>query len=198
MSTATFLTMLPLAALLAPSSSFQTSTPHHIHSSAHHRSNVAPLNMGLIDDLQLIFSDEGKKNRAAFKERERQEQEEAQRAIMERRRNPEKMEQYMDGVQKNREELQEERSVFDFQRKVGEKGYDPLTDWKRLRAEGKLKVGSEMERDPSSSRLGSEGLVDVRTDERLPYIDQGWVDEDADNSGGWFGNLFGGAKKDEK
>ena len=53
-----------------------------------------------------------------------------------------------------------------------------------------------MERDPTSSRMGSEGLVDVRTDELLPYIDQGYVDEDADVMGN-FMNILGG-KKDKK
>jgi hypothetical protein len=37
-------------------------------------------------------------------------------------------------------------------------------------------------------------LVDVRIDERMPYIDQGYVDEDADAMGS-FMKLFGGGKK---
>ena len=153
------------------------------------------LSMSIIDDLKLIFSEEGKKNKAAYEARERAEQEAAQKEILERRRNPEKMQDYQAKVANSRAKLQEEKDVWGFQGKV-ESGFDPLTEWKRLKDEGKITVGSQMERDPESSRLGSEGLVDVRTDELLPYIDQGYVDEDADVMGK-FMNLFGG-KKDKK
>ena len=34
--------------------------------------------------------------------------------------------------------------------------YDALDDWKRLRAEGKVKIGKDLERDSATSRLGSE------------------------------------------
>eukprot|EP00536_Pseudo-nitzschia_multiseries_P003750 jgi/Psemu1/236997/estExt_Genewise1.C_590042 len=148
--------------------------------------------MGIIDDLKLIFSEEGKKNKAAYEARERAEQEAAQREILERRRNPEKMQDYEQKVASKRAKLQEEKDVWGFQGKVQD-GYDPLTDWQRLKDEGKITVGSEMERDPTSSRLGSEGLVDIRTDELLPYIDQGYVDESADVMGG-LKKLFGGKK----
>ena len=153
------------------------------------------LSMSIIDDLKLIFSEKGKKNKAAYEARERAEQEAAQKEILERRRNPEKMQDYQAKVATSRAKLQEEKDVWGFQGKV-ESGFDPLTEWKRLKDEGKITVGSQMERDPESSRLGSEGLVDVRTDELLPYIDQGYVDEDADVMGK-FMNLFGG-KKDKK
>ena len=150
------------------------------------------LSMSILDDLKLIFSDEGKKNIAAYEARERAEQEAAQREILERRRNPEKMRAYNRKVATNRAKLQDDKDVWGFQGRI-ETGFDPLTEWKRLKNEGKITVGSQMERDPTSSRLGSEGLVDVRTDERLPYIDQGYVDESADAMGK-FMNLFGGKK----
>mmetsp|Transcript_22282 Transcript_22282/g.52976 ORF Transcript_22282/g.52976 Transcript_22282/m.52976 type:complete len:196 (+) Transcript_22282:75-662(+) len=151
------------------------------------------LSMSILDDLKLIFSDEGKKNVAAYEARERAEQEAAQREMLERRRNPKKMQAYNDQVASKRAKLQDEKDVWGFQGK-NEKGFDPLTEWKRLKNEGKITVGSQLERDPTSSRLGSEGLVDVRTDERLPYIDQGYVDESADAMGNLM-NLFG-RKKD--
>mmetsp|Transcript_26798 Transcript_26798/g.61693 ORF Transcript_26798/g.61693 Transcript_26798/m.61693 type:complete len:198 (-) Transcript_26798:204-797(-) len=157
-----------------------------------HRQQVSPHLMSIFDDLKLIFSEEGKKNRAEYEERERAEMEEAQRQIMERRNNPEKMEEYEAEVMAKRRVLAEDKSVWDFQTKT-EEGYDPLTDWERLRAEGKITVGSDMERDKGSERLGSEGLVEVRTDELLPYIDQGYVDDDADVMGK-FMNIFGGKK----
>ena len=160
------------------------------------RASVSPsshvLSMSIIDDLKLIFSEEGKKNKAAYEARERAEQEAAQKEMLERRRNPEKMRDYNDKVASSRAKLQEEKDVWGFQGKI-EKGFDPITEWKRLKDEGKITVGSEMERDLTSSRLGSEGLVDIRTDELLPYIDQGYVDESADAMGNIM-NLFGGRK----
>jgi hypothetical protein len=159
-------------------------------------SRAAALSMSIIDDLKLIFSEEGKKNKAAYEARERSQQEAAQREILERRRNPQKMQDYEEKVASSRAKLQEEKDVWGFQGKV-ESGFDPLTEWKRLKNEGKITVGSQMERDPSSSRLGSEGLVDVRTDELLPYIDQGYVDESADVMGK-FMNMFGGKKGGDK
>ena len=150
----------------------------------------------IIDDLKLIFSEEGKANRAAYEQREREEMEAAQREIMERRKNPALMEAYEEQVAKRRNDLQKEKDVWAFQQKTD--GTDTLDDWKRLREEGKIKVGSDLERDASSSRLGSEGLQEVRVDERMPYIDQGYVDEDADVMGKLFGGLFGGNKKDKE
>eukprot|EP00548_Thalassiothrix_antarctica_P006903 CAMPEP_0194146948 /NCGR_PEP_ID=MMETSP0152-20130528/22431_1 /TAXON_ID=1049557 /ORGANISM="Thalassiothrix antarctica, Strain L6-D1" /LENGTH=168 /DNA_ID=CAMNT_0038847607 /DNA_START=178 /DNA_END=684 /DNA_ORIENTATION=- len=156
------------------------------------------LKMGnIIDDLKLIFSDEGKKNRAAYEAREREEAEKAQLEVLERRRNPELMEQYNEEKNANRQKLNEDRDVWDFQQKKGGKGYDPLDEWNKLRKEGKIKVGSDLERDEGTRRLGSEGLIDVRIDERMPYIDQGYVDEDADVMGN-FMKLFTGGKEKKK
>jgi len=146
--------------------------------------------MGFFENLKIIFSEEGKANKAAWEKEQREEQEAAMREMLERRRNPEKMEQYEQEVVENRAKLQEEKDVWGFQGKI-EEGYDPLTEWNRLKEEGKITVGSQMERDPTTSRLGSEGLVEIRTDELLPYIDQGYVDESADLMGG-IRNLFGG------
>ena len=151
--------------------------------------------MSIFDDLKLIFSDEGKKNRAEYDAREREDMVAAQKEVLERRRNPAKMREYEQEKLQNRAKLTEERNVYDFQNKV-EAGYDPLTDWTRLRAEGKIKIGNDLKRDESTSRLGSEGLIDVRVDERMPYIDQGYVSEDADVMGKLM-NIFGGRKNNK-
>jgi len=145
-------------------------------------SSSSSLNMGLISDLQLIFSEEGKANRAAAAEKEKREMEEAQLEILERRVNPEMMEEYERGINQRRTALMKEKEVYKFQNEVKE-GVDPLDEWKQKRAEGKIVVGEDLERDPSSERLGSEGLQEVRVDERMPYIDQGYVDEGADVMG---------------
>ena len=147
----------------------------------------------IFDDLKLIMSEKGQANIKKYNEQERSEQQRAQEEILERRRNPQKMKNYMSKKNQNRQKLQEERDIWEFQNRQ-QTGFDPLKQWNKLRQEGKIKVGSDLERDASSSRLGSEGLVDVRVDERMPYIDQGYVDEDADVMGN-FMKLFGGGKK---
>jgi len=67
------------------------------------------LKMGIFDDLKLMFSEEGKTNRAAYEEQQKLEQETAQREMMERRRNPEKMEEYEKEVAKRRQNFNEEK-----------------------------------------------------------------------------------------
>ena len=119
---------------------------------------------------------------------------EAQKEILERRRNPAKRREYEEKIERRRQALAEEKDVYTFQNKK-EDGYDPLVDWKRLKDEGKIKMSKDLERDVSSSRLGSEGLIDVRVDERMPYIDQGYVDEESDVMGKIF-NIF--KKKEDK
>eukprot|EP00600_Ochromonadales_sp_CCMP1393_P004195 CAMPEP_0174991260 /NCGR_PEP_ID=MMETSP0004_2-20121128/21795_1 /TAXON_ID=420556 /ORGANISM="Ochromonas sp., Strain CCMP1393" /LENGTH=216 /DNA_ID=CAMNT_0016244993 /DNA_START=1 /DNA_END=651 /DNA_ORIENTATION=+ len=154
--------------------------------------------MNFFDDLKIIFSKEGKDGIKKYNEREKEEMMAAQKEILERRNNPKKMRQYEAEREAKRMELAEERAVYKFQRETnkGDK-YDPLTDWKRLKDEGKVKIGKDLKRDEGSSRLGSEGLYDVRVDERMPYIDQGYVDEDADVMGKLMG-MFGKKKnKDE-
>ncbi|KAL3934823.1 MAG: hypothetical protein SGBAC_009539 [Bacillariaceae sp.] len=148
--------------------------------------------MGMIDDLNLIFSDEGKKNRKAYDDRQKQEQEEAQRAILESRRNPNKKKEYQQQVNERRNKLDSERDAWSFQKDAS--GADPLQTWRKLRASGKIKAGDDIARDPTSSRLGSEGLQDIRTDDKLPYIEQGYVDESADVFAN-FKKMFGGKKE---
>ena len=55
-------------------------------------------------------------------------------------------------------------------------GGDVLGAWKAARDAGKIRTASSgLERDPTSARLGSSGLLAERADARLPYIDRGYV-----------------------
>jgi hypothetical protein len=137
---------------------------------------------------------EGKKNRAEFQAREGAEAEDALHVKYKRDVAIPKRCESTKRKGPTNEKLCRRRRISGASNKKNEKDYDPLTDWKKLRAEGKIKVGSDLERDESSRRLGSDGLVSVRTDELLPYIDQGYVDEDADVMGN-FMKMFGGGKK---
>ena len=126
------------------------------------------LRMGLFDMFKPDPEAEAKK------EAEKEEMMRAQREILERRRNPKKMRVYEDNYEARRLDLAKERAVYNFQ--AGDQG-DPLDEFNRLKKAGKIKVSGE-ERDAGSSRLGSEGLQEVRTDERMPYIDSGYVPEE--------------------
>ena len=68
-----------------------TTTPSIFPASAskHSASHSSTKLYNVFDDLRLIFSEEGKKNRAEYDERIKREQEEAQKEILRRRRNPE-------------------------------------------------------------------------------------------------------------
>lgn len=178
-----------MVALLANLPSTISFTPFTVSQSSLRSKPKTTARFGIIDDLKLIFSEEGRANRRAYEEAEKDEQERALKEIQARRRNPEAMEQY--NVEKNarREALMNERAKWDFQQNSNP-NIDPKTEWDRLRAEGEIKVGSDLERDESSSRLGSEGLVDQRIDELLPYIDSGYVPEEdqkreGEGGGGW-------------
>eukprot|EP00596_Hydrurales_sp_CCMP1899_P007734 CAMPEP_0119039996 /NCGR_PEP_ID=MMETSP1177-20130426/9787_1 /TAXON_ID=2985 /ORGANISM="Ochromonas sp, Strain CCMP1899" /LENGTH=192 /DNA_ID=CAMNT_0007004605 /DNA_START=93 /DNA_END=671 /DNA_ORIENTATION=- len=152
------------------------------------------MSMNFFDNIKIIFSKEGQDNIKAFDDKEKEEALIAQKEILARRSDPKKMREYEQKNEANRIKLAEERAVYKFQQKQAE-GYDPLTDWQKLKDEGKIKMSKDLERDSKSSRLGSEGLIEVRVDERMPYIDQGYVDEESDVMGKFMG-LF--KKKDEK
>lgn len=148
--------------------------------------------MNFMDNFKTIFSKQGQDNIKAYNEREKQEMMAAQKEILERRKNPKKMREYEEKVDENRKKFAEERALFKFQQKTG---VDPIEEWKKLKDEGKIKMSKDLQRDKGSARLGSEGLIEVRVDERMPYIDQGYVDEDADVMGKLM-NMFGKNEKD--
>lgn len=58
-----------------------------------------------------------------------------------------------------------------------------------------MKGMDDTERDKDSSRLGSAGLIAERIDTKLPYVDDGYVDESAPDFMKGSGKLFGGDKK---
>mmetsp|Transcript_25659 Transcript_25659/g.62871 ORF Transcript_25659/g.62871 Transcript_25659/m.62871 type:complete len:131 (+) Transcript_25659:158-550(+) len=89
-------TLALLAALFASSSAF-TVLPSQ--KAAVTASSSTEVSMGLFD----FFSDEAKEKREAKRQREIEEQERLQKAIMERRRNPDLMEEYEANVQYRRE-----------------------------------------------------------------------------------------------
>lgn len=107
-------------------------------------------------------------------------------------------------ARERRANIDKERKILsDLQKQAAEGGKDVLDDWKKLREDGVIATATKgLERDKGSQRLGSEGLYEVRVDEKMPYLEQGYVDEA--QGGGEKGNndllgglskLFGGGKK---
>ena len=103
----------------------------------------------------------------------------------------------LDEIEKRRRDASKESSVL---RKLQNKenGADVLDEWKKLRADGTITTATKgLIRDKGSSRLGSEGLFAERIDEKLPYIDTGYVDEKSDFMAN-LSKLFGGLNKKSK
>ena len=116
----------------------------------------------------------------------------AQQEMLARRRNPEKMAEYNAEVVERRREQQMRKAELKAVQK-DTSGADTLEAWKALKDEGKVLSSDDMSRDTDTNVLGSkDGLIAERIDENLPYIDQGYVDEDSD----FLGKLFG--KKGKK
>ncbi|KAJ1461405.1 hypothetical protein M885DRAFT_611679 [Pelagophyceae sp. CCMP2097] len=132
---------------------------------------------GFLEDLMDKLEGKSDPKAAAWKEQMFQEQQ----VILKRRREPDAATGgFID--EKMEEEIKERRAGFMDEKKVltdiqKQKGDEDITDqWKKARDAGKFKTASSgLKRDESSSRLGAAGLFAERTDERLPYIDRGYV-----------------------
>ena len=111
------------------------------------------------------------------------------------------------------EASKEQKDKWAWQTKQYGKGEDPINEWKKRRASGKISDLEDQYGDPkkiggiplpgASFGVGGEfgvgGKFDNggRFDLRLPYADQGYVDEDADFMGK-LGSFFGGKKEESK
>lgn len=112
------------------------------------------------------------------------------------------------------ETSKKQNDMWGWQTKTYKKGEDPIDEWRKRRASGQISDLDDQYGDPkkiggiplpgASFGVGGEfgvgGKFDNggRFDLRLPYADQGYVDEDADVMGK-LGNLFsGGGKKNTK
>jgi len=139
---------------------------------------------------------------------------EKQQQILQQRRAPKaERDQYFLKVEKRRQNADAERQQnWGWQTKQYnyKKGEDPITEWKKRREDGTIGDLEDQYGDPkkiggiplpmASFGVGGEfgvgGKFDNggRFDLRLPYADQGYVDEDADVMGK-MSNFFGGNKK---
>lgn len=118
---------------------------------------------------------------------------------------------YFDDLDKRREETSNKQDeMWAWQRKDYKKGEDPIDEWKKRRESGQISDLENQYGDPkkiggipipgASFGVGGEfgvgGKFDNggRFDLRLPYADQGYVDDDADVMAK-LGNMFSGKKK---
>lgn len=138
------------------------------------------------------------------------EQWEAQQEILRNRRKPkDERDKYFADIEARRKVASEkQQDMLSWQTKKYDKGEDPLDEWKRRRANGSigdLDYGDEDKKGgiplpQASFGIGGEFGVGGRYDNggrfdlRLPYADQGYVDEDADFIKK-LGGMFGGGKK---
>jgi len=137
---------------------------------------------------------------------------EQQQAILKARRAPaSEREQYFKKVEERRAEAsRKQKDMWAWQSKKYGKGEDPINEWKKRRANGQISDLDDQYGDPkevggiplpgASFGVGGEfgvgGKFDNggRFDLRLPYAEQGYVDEDADVMGK-ISSFFGGGKK---
>mmetsp|Transcript_29957 Transcript_29957/g.34150 ORF Transcript_29957/g.34150 Transcript_29957/m.34150 type:complete len:211 (-) Transcript_29957:95-727(-) len=139
----------------------------------------------------------------------------AQQEVLKTRRAPKSdRDAYFAKVEKRRKDAtQDYKDRWSWQTKNYGKGEDPITEWKKQRENGNISDLDDQYGDPkkkggiplpmASFGVGGEfglgGKFDNggRFDLRLPYADQGYVDEDADVMGK-IGDFFSGGKKKEE
>mmetsp|Transcript_10346 Transcript_10346/g.14599 ORF Transcript_10346/g.14599 Transcript_10346/m.14599 type:complete len:224 (-) Transcript_10346:162-833(-) len=140
---------------------------------------------------------------------------EKQQEILRNRRAPKaERDAYFAQIEKRREEAsKKQKEMWAWQSKSYKKGEDPIDEWKKRRESGDISDLDNQYGDPkkiggiplpgASFGVGGEfgvgGKYDNggRFDLRLPYAEQGYVDEDADAMGN-FMKMFGGGKKNKK
>jgi hypothetical protein len=140
-----------------------------------------------------------------------EEWEKQQEILKDRRKSKSERNAYFESVERRRQEASKKQNdMWAWQTKTYKKGEDPIDEWKKRRASGDIsdlddQYGDEKKRGGISFPMASFGVGGEfgvggkydnggRFDLRLPYADQGYVDEDADVMGK-IGSLFGGNKK---
>jgi len=121
---------------------------------------------------------------------------------------------YFEDLDKRRTKTSNKQDeMWAWQRKDYKKGEDPIDEWKKRRESGQISDLENQYGDPKeiggiplpSASFGVGGEFGVggkfdnggRFDLRLPYADQGYVDDDADVMGK-LGDFFSGGKKKKK
>eukprot|EP00594_Rhizosolenia_setigera_P013113 CAMPEP_0178957672 /NCGR_PEP_ID=MMETSP0789-20121207/11073_1 /TAXON_ID=3005 /ORGANISM="Rhizosolenia setigera, Strain CCMP 1694" /LENGTH=228 /DNA_ID=CAMNT_0020640005 /DNA_START=35 /DNA_END=721 /DNA_ORIENTATION=+ len=158
---------------------------------------------------------DGFKAQGSGKDRLDEEWEAQQEILRLRNGSQQERDNYFAQVSKRRIEAdKEQKKNWAWQTKQYAKGEDPINEWRKRRAEGTISDLDNQYGDPkeiggipipgASFGVGGEfgvgGKFDNggRFDLRLPYADQGYVDEDADVMGKLTSFFTGGNKKKEE
>lgn len=138
-----------------------------------------------------------------------------QQEILKARRAPkEERDSYFEKVEEKRvEATKKQQDMWGWQTKTYAKGEDPINEWKKRRESGQISDLDDQYGDPKNvggipipgasfgvgGEFGVGGKFDNggRFDLRLPYADQGYVDEEEDVMNK-FSNFFAGGKKSQK
>lgn len=125
-----------------------------------------------------------------------------QQEILARRRDKNQNKEYFHSVDKRREEVEEN---FQNRRLKVTEGEDPLVPWQKMKDAGFIDEAGYDEEDEGGIPIpmASFGIPKYdqggRFDLKLPHVEHGYTDEDADvmkRAGNAFKNLFGFGKKD--
>ena len=140
---------------------------------------------------------------------------EAQQEILRNRNKPqqERDAYFAKIAQRRRQATEKEDEMWGWQKKQYSKGEDPINEWRKRRESGQISDLDDQYGDPKKiggiplpmpsfgvgGEFGVGGKYDNggRFDLRLPYAEQGYVDEDADVMGK-LANFFSGGKKKEE
>lgn len=139
-----------------------------------------------------------------WKKGEKDEAFQKQQEILARRRDKKRNNEHFEEIKKRREAIE---SYYDKRRLKVAVGEDPLIAWKKLKDEGLIDESSYSEMDEGGIPIpmASFGIPQYdnggRFDLRLPHVEVGYADPDADimtKAGNAFKNLFGFGKKQKK
>eukprot|EP01083_Nonionella_stella_P003558 10238_1 len=151
------------------------------------------------------------KAQGSGKDRLDEEWEKQQKIVKFRKGSTDEKNKYFQKIEERRfDASKKQNDMWAWQTKKYKKGEDPLDEWKKRRKNGQISDLDDQYGDPkeiggiplpgASFGVGGEfgvgGKFDNggRFDLRLPYADQGYVDEDADVMGK-IGDFFSGGKK---
>merc|ERR1719284_2339759 len=134
------------------------------------------------------------------KEREKEEMFQEQQKILEMRNNKNSREKYFQDVEDRRNQATA-KAKAKMSPSTSKGNTDPMKAWLKIKEKGLVAPPTRYEEEPDNPSLPiplnpigmSEYDEGARFDLRLPYVDKGYVDEDATISGA-FRKLFGGGK----
>lgn len=162
---------------------------------------------GLFDNFRFTAGGTGNSQESLDEEWEKQQ------AILQQRRKPKsERDAYFERIEERRRKAsQKQDEMWAWQSKKYAKGEDPIDEWKKRRSSGQISDLEDQYGDPKKvggiplpmpsfgvgGEFGVGGKFDNggRFDLRLPYAEQGYVDEDADAMGKLMGMFGGGNKK---